>query len=238
MGPAEDSPEAGAKRPHGDPGGGLIPLHRLEGFSDAVFAFAVTLLVVSLEVPRTAEELFTAIRGFPAFGICLGFLALIWFEHSRYFRAYPLTDGVTVALNILLLFVLLLYVYPLKFLFTVLMDQLLWRAPDTAVRTLENFHALMTIYGLGFLALNGILVLMKLNARRHAVVLGLGPRDLALLAGGIARNVANGLVALVSVFIALFTADNGLFGGFIYALLGPLNWWLGVRMARRARTLA
>jgi hypothetical protein len=37
---------------------------RLESFTDAVFAFAVTLPAVSLEVPRTFEELLVAMNGF------------------------------------------------------------------------------------------------------------------------------------------------------------------------------
>lgn len=40
---------------------------RVEGFSAAVFGFAVTLLIVSLEVPKTSTELLSAMRGFGAF---------------------------------------------------------------------------------------------------------------------------------------------------------------------------
>ena len=41
---------------------------RLEALSDAVFAFSATWLVVSLEVPRTFEELTASVAGFVAFG--------------------------------------------------------------------------------------------------------------------------------------------------------------------------
>jgi len=83
---------------------------RLEGFTDAVFAFAVTLLVVSLEVPKTYPELIGAMRGFPAFGICFALLAVVWYEHYRYFRRYGLETAVAVMLNCALLFCVLLYV--------------------------------------------------------------------------------------------------------------------------------
>ena len=43
---------------------------RLEAFCDVVSGFALTLLVVSLEVPRNYAELTAAIRGFVPFAAC------------------------------------------------------------------------------------------------------------------------------------------------------------------------
>src|SRR4051794_6390136 len=78
---------------------------RIEGFSDAVFAFAITLLVVSLEVPRTFTELMGSMRGFVAFAIGFVLLFQIWYAQYVFFRRYGLQDTTTLVLNGALLFV-------------------------------------------------------------------------------------------------------------------------------------
>src|SRR5215467_13758285 len=97
---------------------------RLEAFTDAVFAFAVTLLVVSLEVPRTFEELAAAMKGFVAFAICFTILVQVWYFHYKFSRRYGLQTIYTIVLNAALIFVVLFYVYPLKFLFTLAVGSL------------------------------------------------------------------------------------------------------------------
>src|SRR5713101_2995080 len=97
-------------------------ISRIEGLSDGVFAFAVTLLVVSLEVPRTFAELMQTMRGFGAFAISFTLLFIVWFNQYKFFRRYGLQDNITVVLNGVLLFVVLFYVYPLKFVFTLMLN--------------------------------------------------------------------------------------------------------------------
>src|SRR3954453_5226039 len=77
---------------------------RLEAFSDAIFGFAATLLVVSLEVPKDFASLSASLRGFLPFGLSFGMLAGIWSVHRGFFRRHPLGDTTTVVLNTVLMF--------------------------------------------------------------------------------------------------------------------------------------
>ena len=212
-------------------------LHRVEGFSDAVFAFAVTLLVVSLEVPKSAHELLHTMHGFVAFGVCFVLLISVWAEHSRFFRHYPLTDGVTVSLNMLLLFVVLLYVYPMKFLFSLIADQLFWTVSPEAVRSVTEVRQLMVTYGLGVIAVNAVLFMMHWRAHTKRVALQLTPESLVQLKGALLRNAFTGGVGLLSVLIAALTQDTGMYSGMVYFLLWPLHHICGAYIGKQVRSL-
>ena len=88
---------------------------RIEAFSDAVFGFAISLLIISLEVPKNSGEMLRSLVGFIPFAFCFAAIFGIWRAQYTFFRRYGMHDEVTIWLNGVLLFVTLAYVYPLKF---------------------------------------------------------------------------------------------------------------------------
>jgi len=198
---------------------------RMEGLSDAVFAFAVTLLVVSLEVPRTFGELMELMSGFVPFAICFAMLMQVWHEQFIFFRRYNLQDTLSLTLNSILLFVVLFYVYPLKFLFTVLTRQ--WtgvgievRLPNGAVaKMLESAQipALMAIYSAGYIAVSLVFLFLFLHAFRKGVELDLNPLEVFETRTSMGASIVNLSVGVVSILAVL--AGRGDLAGIVYPVL-------------------
>jgi uncharacterized membrane protein len=213
---------------------------RLEGFSDAVFAFALTLLVVSLEVPRTFDDLVAALRGAPAFAVCFALFWLIWKEHHRFFGRYGLADTTTSFLNALLLFGVLLYVYPLKFLFTIVLGPLVGAVRNPSVDPIRPMQVrpLMVIYSSGYAAVWGIFALMYRHAYARRDALQLDARQAFETSAQAGAMVTHVCIGLLSVLIALLAPSERLAGaaaGFTYFLVGPAQWFYWARVDKRRR---
>jgi uncharacterized membrane protein len=192
---------------------------RLETFSDAVFAFSITLIMVSLEVPRTFDELFEVFKGFFSFACCFGILFIIWNNQNLYFRRYGLNNGSVTFLNAMLLFVVLMYVYPLKFLFVALFSDGMYNDHGhTGVMITEQQQpVLMYVYHSGYAAIYLLFFLMYLHARKKAKEINLSPAELFETDTFIIVNLLNtmlGIIGIAFVFIAP-TAYKGS-SGFIY----------------------
>ena len=222
-------------------------INRFEGFSDAVLGFAVTLLVVSLEVPRTFAELLANMRGFVAFGICFAILVWVWHQQYLYFRRYGLEDGISIVLNSVLLFIVLFYTYPLKFLFRLLVDQLTGASlavasatgrPEPAIE-LRQVPLLMEIYGAGFIAIFAVFALLYLHAYRKRAELDLSPVEVWDTRESLQEALLNIGIGLLSVTLAAAGGPRGsILAGWTYALLGPVDGLHGAIMGRRRRALA
>src|SRR5262249_38504369 len=140
----------------------------------------------------------------------------------------------TVFLTIVLLFLVLFYVYPLKFLFSLLFSPL----TGAEVHGQFEWHeasSLMRIYAAGFAAVFGLFVLMYIHAYRLRRELDLNPVEVFSTRISLQENAILALIGLTSLCIAMKSLE---WAGWIYCLIGPLLSVHGVIYGRRLRLLA
>lgn len=207
---------------------------RIEGFSDAVFAIALALLVVSLEVPKTMDELEKLARGFVPFALMFTMVCWVWYEHNKFFRRYGLQDAWTAFLNCVLLFVILFYVYPLKFLTTWLLGGF-FRLDQPTIAD-HQVSTLMLLYSAGILLIFGTFVLLYVHAWRKRRALELTVVEEVELRFGMRAHLLSCAVAALSLAIVLAGVPPFV-GGIIYGLMGPLHGWNGYSQGKAVEKL-
>ncbi len=98
---------------------------RLEAFVDASFAFAVTLLVISGDqIPTSISMLTDALKQVPSYAASFAVIMQFWMNHADWSRRFGLEDIYSDRLSLVLVFVLLIFVYPLKMVFASLFSML------------------------------------------------------------------------------------------------------------------
>jgi uncharacterized membrane protein len=208
---------------------------RLESLTDAVFGFSIALLIVSVEVPPDFRGLIDTMKGFAGFALSFAMLILVWVYHYRFFRHFKLEDNTTIVLNSLLLFVVLFYVYPLKYVFSVIAAMM----GGTFPVSFDEVAVLMSIYSAGFAAVFAVFALMYLHASRSRTKLRLTAGEAISAAEQVGNCVimsGAGLVA-ATLAIALPTPWAGPIAGFSYFFIGPAQWMNSHRFARKRAAL-
>ena len=217
---------------------------RIETFTDAAFAFALTLLVISNDPIASVPALSLNLRMIPAFLLSGAMLMMFWWGHHQWSRRYGLDDATTVILSILLVFTMLVYVYPLRLVFGSfmyfigLLTGLPLDHPAFELVDPNSINVLFVVYGAGFVAMSGLLALLTRHAWRLRDELGLDDVERLITRSWLGSWLILTAVGTVSILIALI-APPWWYGapGWAYAVLGIIMPWYGARSNRRLRAL-
>ena len=197
-----------------------IETTRLDTFVDAAFAFATTMLVISIgDIPNNYTELIEALKGIPAFAMSFSAIMIFWLGHRRWSRRYGIEDAKTLLISLLLIFIMLVYVYPLRLMFSA-MASWISRGYLTSEFKLEQpieMVYLFVIYGFGFAGLTLMMLLLQWHSLRFKNTLALNKMEITITNG---ETVLWAILAITGfssgVFAWVMPPKIGIFAGFIY----------------------
>ena len=190
---------------------------RLDNFTDAAFAFAVSLLVIGgTRAPDNFDALVGALGDIPAFAFGFAVMALFWLGHVRWRRLRGEGDWVSLVLTLLLVFLTLVYVQPLRGMAAA--TGLWFTGQGSGFR--GNLTGLFAVYGTGFVAMSLTMVGLWAESLRDT--------DLETADGAIARGergiwLIMALTGIVSILVSM--TRYGVLAAMVYATLPITIFW-------------
>ena len=195
---------------------------RLESIVDAVFAISVTLLIVSQDIPKDFEEFTRVMLSFVGFGVTFSFLFMIWYAHYLFHRRFGLEDYTTIILNSILIFFILFYIYPLKFLSEVLFG--MWFGIYDSFIGPIDMQILMIIYGIGVFVVWLIFGLLYYRAYKYRNLLKLNPIETKITFESMQVYCLLSCFGFISTILAI--ANYPALSGWLYCAIGPCVYLL------------
>ncbi|MBX9782525.1 MAG: DUF1211 domain-containing protein [Chitinophagaceae bacterium] len=212
-------------------------IYRIEALSDAVFAFTVSLLIMSLEVPQTFSELKHIMLQFFPFLATVSLVFFFWYLQNNYFRSYGLNDAKVILLNLCLLVLLLFYVYPLKFLFSLLLgfvlhinyfEQVVTKGETVILQ--EEFPLLIIFFSLGYAVIWFLFFLLYRYVFARKQKLELSGQELVVLRSKKRDALVQVFLGLLSLLFALLNLP--LVSGLCFLMI-PLWLFVNAVVERR-----
>jgi uncharacterized membrane protein len=201
---------------------------RLEAFVDAAFAFTLTLVVIAgNEMPRSVDALVLAMKAVPAYAASFLLIMRFWSAHADWSRRYGLDDVVSRRLSILLVFLVLIFVYPMRMVFSSLFNAVTKGALPTnfTMARFEDVPAMFILFSVAFGLMGSVVVALYVHAWRQRDALRLSWTEQAATRYEIMNWLAVPVVATLSLVLALTIparAESGFWlglPGFVFFLL-------------------
>lgn len=196
---------------------------RLETFFDAAFAFSVTMLVISVgSIPETYDELIMAMKKVPSFALSFAGITWIWLGHRKWSRWYGLEDSLSILLTLFLIFSMLVYVYPLRLIFSAMFSWITSNWLPSEFRLTENFQLtdLFVLYGVGFFVICGTLALHFRHALTRRKILELSQIEIIKTKGEIAHWSVAAITGIISALFAIVMPENiAVYAAFAYSTM-------------------
>lgn len=197
---------------------------RIETFVDAAFAFAFTMLVISIdEIPETVPELLNLSQDIPAFLISATIIGSIWVAHTVWSRTFGLQDRITLYLSLGLVMLVLTFVYPIKLMVQLSISFLSggFLQQNLQIMELADVVNLMIYFGVGLMALSLILIALYQNSLRHREELILSAYEVFFCKLATLTWAIVAATAFVSSLAAPLLGEQIEFSGLVYFTLWP-----------------